>query len=159
MTDNDSAMVSFDWHLDGRLTALGARRIRSRLADLFGIERVDARGELTAFDGLEARVALKAWRPLSDRHAEPETSLTVRHNLGHAVNACLFRHLRRSAGLAASADIAVGMDRLETLLARIDDRWIPTGADVVAHGEPADGEPGSLSRDGATPEPSPPDAR
>lgn len=159
MADHGSTNVAFDWHLDGRLTARGARRVRSRLARMFGIDRVDARGELTAFDSLEARIEVKAWRSRSDLRADPETSLVVRHTLGHAVNACLFRHLRRSAGLAAGEDIALRMDRLETLLARIDDRWIPTGAEAIAHAEPAEGEPDGLAGGDAAPEPAAPDSR
>ena len=154
MADHDSGNVSFDWRLDCRLTALGARRIRSRLAGAFGIERVEARGELTAYDSLEARIEVRARRPGPDAGAE--ASLVLRHGLGHAVNACLFRHLRRSAGLAAGGEIAARMDRLESLLARVDDRWVPTGVDAVAHAEPADGGPDAPA---AAAEPDPPDSR
>ena len=40
--------------------------------------------------------------------------------------------MRHSGDLSISAAAVGRMDRLEALLAGIDDRWVPTGADAIA---------------------------
>ena len=133
MQDSCSNNVSFGWYLNSTLTFIGSRRVRSRLADMFGTERLDARGELSIFYPLEARIQLSSTRYRTE--SDPDASLIINHKLGHAINGCLFRHLRRSGELSMSAETAARMDSLEALIAGIDDSWIPTGAHAFAHAE------------------------
>lgn len=133
MQDYCSNNVSFGWHLSSTLTFIGSRRVRSRLADMFGTERVDARGELSIFHPLEAWIQMRSTRYRTE--SDPDASLTIRHKLGHAINGCLFRHLRRSGELSMSAETAARVDSLEALISGIDDSWTPTGAHAIAHAE------------------------
>ena len=135
MSDHSSADVSFGWHLKSTLTCTGSRRIPSRLADMFGTERIEPRGELSKFHILKARIELRSTRYRIE--SDPDASLIIKHTLGHAINGCLFRHLRRSEKLSMSAETAARMDSLEALIARIDGSWIPTGTDAIAHAERA----------------------
>ncbi len=116
----------FTWTIRYTLTEIGRRQIRSRLADMFGLDRIDGRGEFERAQTFEAGIILHVMRAIVAGHRDDaKLSLKVEHKLGHAVNVCLLRHLRETGGLEIDAATAAQMDRLETLLAVVDDRWTP----------------------------------
>ena len=97
----------------GKLTPWGALMTRRRLRAMFGPEIADAdRGPVWTYS-LEASV--------ERRQAKAESrggsiELHVRHELGHAVNVCLYRHLRAEGRFALSAEAESDTRALEELL-------------------------------------------
>lgn len=113
------------------LTRTGQRRIGPRLSALFGGDRVHGRGQFTTERSLEARIDLWMKRTTAEARDASGVSLTLKHCLGHAVNGCLLRHLRASGELSVDPEPAARMDRLEALLALVDECWVPAGSDAI----------------------------
>ena len=113
------------------LTRTGRRRIGPRLSALFGGDRAHGRGQFTMERSLEARIDLWMKRSTVEARDAGGVSLTLKHCLGHAVNCCLLRHLRACGGLSVDPEPAARMDRLEALLALVDDCWVPTASDAI----------------------------
>ena len=101
----------------GRMTLWGAHRARRRLAKLFGPEA--ARADLHPVESCLAKASVE-WRRDRSQDGGGGAELKVVHRLGHAVNACLFRHLRAGGGFGASAEAALRNRALEELLGDLE---------------------------------------
>ena len=115
----------------GRLTLLGALLARRRLGILFGAAA--ARAVLHPVESGIAEASV-AWHRDQSQDGSGGTGLNVTHRLGHAVNACLFRHLRAGGGFELSAEAERQTHALQNLLLELQqgnlptDPWSPTGA-------------------------------
>ena len=141
MEDKQGGLFSTEWHF---LPAPDAARDEAGMEAALGIhvdmlDRVFAsvlsgkRAE-TLSDipgrrhvGYRYRGILTPWRapgPPPSREAVRSggggTELKVTHRLGHAVNACLFRHLRACGGFGASAEAEFQTRALEELLGDLE---------------------------------------
>ena len=108
----------------GSMTPWGALLARRRLGKLFGPEV--ARAEARSF-GIFYVEASVEWQQVRLQGRGGGIELTVRHYLGHAVNACLFRHLRAGGGFEVSAGAELRMRALEDLLVELETGRLPTG--------------------------------
>jgi len=106
----------------GNLTPWGARRARQRLGELFGPEA--ARVDLHPVESCIAEASIE-WRRDRSPDGGGGTGLKVTHRLGHAVNACLFRHLRADGGFGASAEAEFQTSALEELLGDLEKGRLP----------------------------------
>lgn len=68
-----------------------------------------------------------AWQRNRSRGMREDTVLQVTHRLGHAVNVCLFRHLRAGGGFKLSAEAELQTRALEDLLLEFQKGRLPTG--------------------------------
>ena len=115
----------------GRMTLLGARLARRRLGTLFGPEV--ARADLHPVESVSVEASV-AWQRNRSRGMREDTVLQLTHRLGHAVNVCLFRHLRAGGGFELSAEAEFQTRALEDLLLEFrkgrlpKDPWSPAGA-------------------------------
>ena len=107
----------------GGMTPWGALLARRRLGKLFGPEV--ARAEARSFWVFYA-VASVEWEQVRLQGVGGGIELTVRHSLGHAVNACLFRHLRAGGGFEVSAGAELQAQALEELLGKLEKGDLPT---------------------------------
>ncbi len=107
----------------GSLTPWGALTVRRRLGTLFGPEA--ARAEARSF-GIVYVEASVEWRQVRLQGRGGGVELTMRHGLGHAANACLFRHLRAGGGFEVSAGAERRMRALEELLGELEKGKVPT---------------------------------
>ena len=107
----------------GRLTSWGARLARRRLGKLFGPEV--ARADLHPVESVIAEASV-AWQRDRSQDGGGSTELKVTHRLGHAVNACLFRHLRAGGGFELSAEAEFRTRALEDLLQEMEKGKLPT---------------------------------
>ena len=96
----------------GRLTWRGRRLLGRRLRRLFGEHAGDPPGDLCPHETRYANIGLtlRGDRGLSDLH------LWVTHDLSHAVNAALFRHLRGLDAFGLDERAAAMVARLDRLL-------------------------------------------
>ena len=108
----------------GSMTLLGALLARRRLGTLFGPEA--ARADLHPVESGIAE-ASATWLRDRSRGMRDATGLKVTHRLGHAVNACLFRHLRAGGGFELSAEAEFQARALEDLLLELEKGRLPTG--------------------------------
>ena len=105
----------------GRLTLLGALLARRRLGILFG--PAAARADLHPVESGIAEASV-AWQ--QDRSQDGDgTGLNVTHRLGHAVNACLFRHLRAGDVFELSAEAELQTHALQDLLLELEKGRLP----------------------------------
>ena len=108
----------------GGLTSWGARRARRRLGKLFGPEAT--RADLHPVESCIAEAFVQWQRDRSQDGGGDTTGLKVKHRLGHAVNACLFRHLRAGGGFEVSAGAELRAQALEELLGKLEKGDLPT---------------------------------
>ena len=107
----------------GGMTPWGALLARRRLGKLFGPEVT--RAEARSF-GLLYVAASVEWQQVRLQGRGGGIELTVSHSLGHAVNACLFRHLRAGGGFEVSAGAELQAQALEELLGKLEKGDLPT---------------------------------
>ena len=107
----------------GRMTFLGALLARRRLGTLFGPEV--ARADLHPVESVSVEASV-AWQRNRSRDGGDATGLKVTHRLGHAVNVCLFRHLRAGGGFELSAEAQLQTRALEDLLLELQEGRLPT---------------------------------
>ena len=106
----------------GRMALLGALLARRRLGTLFGPEV--ARADLHPVERGLAEASV-AWQRNRSRDMREDTVLQVTHRLGHAVNVCLFRHLRAGGGFELSAEAKLQTRALEDLLLELQEGRLP----------------------------------
>ena len=106
----------------GNLTPWGAHRAHRRLGELFGPEA--ARADLHPVESCIAEASV-AWQRDRSQDGGGATELKVTHRLGHAVNACLFRHLRACGGFEASEEAEFQTCALEELLGELEKGRLP----------------------------------
>ena len=106
----------------GSLTPWGARRARRRLGKLFGPEA--ARADLHPVESCIAEASIE-WQRDRSQDKAGGTELKVTRRLGHAVNACLFRHLRDCGGFEVSAQAGFQTCALEELLGELERGRLP----------------------------------
>ena len=107
----------------GNMTSSGAPLARRRLGKLFGPEAAGA--NLHPVESCIAE-AFVAWQRDPSQGGGGGTGLKMTHRLGHAVNACLFRHLRAGGGFEVSAEAELPMSALEELLRKLETGKLPT---------------------------------
>ena len=107
----------------GSLTSWGALMARRRLGKLFGPEAAGA--NLHPVESCIAE-AFVAWQRDPSQGGGGGTGLKVTHRLGHAVNVCLFRHLRAGGGFEVSAEAEFRTRALEELLRKLETGKVPT---------------------------------
>ena len=113
--------VGYDYQ--GSMTSRGARRARRRLGKLFGPEAARADPRPVESGIAEASVQ---WQRDRSKDEDDDTGLKVTHRLGHAVNVCLFRHLRAGDGFELSAEAELQTRALADLLLELQKGWLPT---------------------------------
>ena len=107
----------------GSLTPWGALLARRRLGKLFGPEAARAEVRSLGIVYVEASVE---WRQVRLQGRGGTIELKVSHHLGHAVNACMFRHLRTGRRFRVSAGAELRMSALEELLRKLETGKVPT---------------------------------
>ncbi len=115
----------------GRLTLLGVLLARRRLGMLFGPEVV--RADLHPIESGIAEASVE-WQRDRSEDGDGSAELKLTHRLGHAVNVCLFRHLRAGGGFELSAEAELQTRALADLLLELQkgrlptDPWSPAGS-------------------------------
>ena len=115
--------VGYDYQ--GSMTSWGARRARRRLGKLFGPEAASPDLDVHPVESGIAGASVQ-WQWDRSRSMRDATGLKVRHELGHAVNVCLFRHLRAGNGFELSAEAEFQIRALEDLLLELQEGRFPT---------------------------------
>ena len=107
----------------GSLTPWGALLARRRLGKLFDPEAARAEVRSLGIAYVEASVE---WRQVRLQGRGGDIELKVSYHLGHAVNACLFRHLRTGGRFRVSAGTELQMRALEELLRKLEQGRVST---------------------------------
>ena len=104
--------VASGYQYVGRLTWRGRRRLGRRLRRLFGDRAGDPPGDLWPRETYYANIGLAS----GEDHGPSDLHLWVTHDLSHAVNAALFRHLRGLDAFGLHEKAAARVARLDRLL-------------------------------------------
>ena len=107
----------------GSLTPWGALIARRRLRTLFGPKAAGTDPQPVGIGFVEASVE---WQRVQQPGRGGAIELQVKHQLGHAVNVCLFRHLRAGDRFQVSAGAEVQARALEELLGELERGKVPT---------------------------------
>ena len=110
--DADELTVVSGYQYVGRMTWTGRRLLRRRLRHLFGRDADDVRRDSCSRAVRYANIGLI----IGGEHGPSDLHMWVTHDLSHAVNAALFRHLRGLDAFGSDEGAASKVVRLDRLL-------------------------------------------
>ena len=112
MTDTPYS-ISTGYGYRGYLPERNFGNVEARLGGLFGVEAVDARGELSAHRPLSASVSA-SFRKSSKGYKDFGVKVNV--EMGHTFNVCFFRFTERLAEVKFADEARTAMDQLDRTL-------------------------------------------
>ena len=141
---SDDLTVASGFQYVGRLTWVGRPLLRRRLRRLFGSDAVDVRRDSWSGKTRYANIGVI----FGGEHGPSDLHLWVTHDLSHAVNGALFRHLCGLDAFGLDEDAAAKVARLDRLLDASAGHAVPVGLwhpGGDAAGPPPAAERGSVS--------------
>ena len=119
----DDLTVASGYQYVGRITWAGRRLLGRRLQHLFGSDAADVRRDSYSGKTRYANVGVI----FGGEHGPSDLHLWVTHDLSHAVNATLFRHLLRRDAFGLDEGVAEKVARLGLLLDASGGHAVPVG--------------------------------
>ena len=119
----DDLTVASGYQYVGRIAWVGRRLLGRRLRRLFGRDALDVRRDSWSGKTRYANVGVI----FGGEHGPSDLHLWVTHDLSHAVNATLFRHLLGRDAFGLDEEVAEKVARLDRLLDATGAHAVPVG--------------------------------